>query len=396
LALAGLAACGGGDNGGAPAASDSGSANPMDGAGPRGDATTDAPPGNGDDAGVDGGAGDGPPSGDAPTGGDSAGDAGNAGDGGLATAVLSGTLVFSGVTSVDGSDPPHQLFAIDLGAAQRTIAPLSVVPNRGAWMPYFAHDGSQLFFTQVDQDPASPTNGQLLLVTAHPDASNPTLIASCGASAPGGWRGPFCGFPSPGADGNIWYLLANKPPVADWGQQVLHVPPAGGAMPSVWLDFPSDPTCTIYSMAMSPDRTRVAFVIGDTSACGAVPAGLYVVPITATSIGTPITPYSVIDSAYTVPFTTFNRAGDRVYYIGSDSKLYSEKLDGTDAQLACDADLSLQGDTGAAMAVVNDAYVVMGGAPGGIGAVPFVGAPGNGKFFVVAPAYGVDALTWTP
>jgi Tol biopolymer transport system component len=311
--------------------------------------------------------------------------------------TLSGTLVFSGSPDLDaGLSELHQLYAIDLGASQPAITPLSVTPNRGAWMPFFSHDGTQLFFTQVDQDPASPTNGQLLLVTAHPDGSSPTTITSCGASTGGNWRGPFCGWPAVGADGDVWYLLENKPPVVTFGQQVLRVPPTGGAMPTTWLDFPSDPTCAIYSMALSPDGTKIAFIIGDSSACGTGRDGLYVQPISSSTLGTPLTPGSTLDTTYTTLFTAFNRAGDRVYYIGTNGELYSEKLDGTDSRVEVNADLSLLGSTGIGMTIVNDAYVVLSGAPGGIGAVPFASVSPSGQFFVIAPAFAAENVTWAP
>jgi hypothetical protein len=311
--------------------------------------------------------------------------------------TLSGTLVFSASPDLDaGPSELHQLYAVDLGASQPAVTPLSVTPNRGAWMPFFSHDGTQLFFTQVDQDPASPTNGQLLLVTAHPDGSSATPITACGASAGTSWRGPFCGWPSVGADGDVWYVLENQPPVLTFGQKVLRVPPTGGAMPTTWLDFPSDPTCAIYSMALSPDGTRVAFIIGDSSACGAGRDGLYVQPTSSSGLGTPVTPGSALDFTFAVPFTAFNHAGDRVYYIGNGGELYSEKLDGSDSRVEVNADLSLLGSTGIAMTIVNDAYVILSGAAGGIGAVPFASVSPSGKFFVIAPAYGVDSVTWAP
>jgi hypothetical protein len=99
-----------------------------------------------------------------------------------------------------------------------------------------------------------------------------------------------------------------------------------------------------------------------------------------------------IDSA----FVQFNRAGDRLYYIGVDYKLYSENLDGTGARVVAstgalnNASAILYGTV-----VVNDGYFLYGSAGAGINVVPFDGltAPASS----LAPsAHRVSALTWAP
>jgi hypothetical protein len=306
------------------------------------------------------------------------------------TGTFSGKLVFSSISDVDASAAPQQLYAIDLGSASRAVVPLAVTSGHYAYKPSFSQDGQHLFFTQVDGDATSATYGRATLVKAQPDATNGSTLATCAtgpARAASGWAGSYCGPTKLGADGKVWTLLEQ------YSSPSLDVVPAsGGSLTVAWSFLPASP-CTVQWLEVSPDGTKVAFVL-ESNSCSVALGGVYVLPVGATSLGTKITPTSAlsVDSA----FVQFNRAGDRLYYIGVDYQLYSENLDGTGAKVVVSTgSLNNARALGYGAVVVNDGFFLYGGAAAGINVVPFDGltAPVN----ILAPnARLVSALTWAP
>jgi hypothetical protein len=306
------------------------------------------------------------------------------------TGTFSGRLVFSSISDFDASAAPQQLYMIDLGSASRAAVPLAVTSGHYAYKPSFSQDGEHLFFTQVDGNTTSATYGSATLMKAQPDATNASTLATCATGpdhAASGWAGSYCGPTKLGADGNVWTLHEQySSPALDV------VPAAGGSLAVAWSFLPAPP-CTVQWMDVSPDGTKVAFVL-ESNSCTVALGGVYVLPLGATSLGTKITPTSAlsVDSA----FVQFNRAGDRLYYIGVDYKLYSENLDGTGAQVVVSTgSLYNARALGYGAVVVNDGYFLYGSAGAGINVVPFDGltAPAT----ILAPsAHLVSALTWAP
>jgi hypothetical protein len=149
--------------------------------------------------------------------------------------------------------------------------------------------------------------------------------------------------------------------------------------------------CTIPWMAVSPDGTKVAFDV-DYYLCTAK-AGIYVVPIDATSLPPRINDGTAFGHA--AQWVQFNRAGDRLYYIGGDYLLHSERLDGTDVQTVASTGSFQNVDAlGHGAVVVNDAYFVYGSAGLGIHIIPFDGKPTVTE--PIANMYQATGLTWTP